>query len=400
MKALIATHLLNILSLISFGQSDGNTKVLHFLSACPDMRLDYSTYLTIFYKYQTDSLIAIDTLNSGKTMIMKRVMNYPFLNKMFIQEENYKNFEENKAYFIDLTLMKMNNNKIPFDQVYYKPTAFSKPMFSVVLGTNHSEELIFKTLTESFESNEIKVNDFQNFICSGYVGSPVKNGDVFGLVYDTLDSKIKIAKTRKVENRPIFNYQMKDYFVEPKGRYISAVVKNDKWVVLDIKPKGKENLTTYHIQSINKDYEHRLDVEGDQTRARGFSNWLVGSIAESNPEGEGFRYSPGKKFRKQEPDAYGAPYDIMTKVLEIYYPGKLYLYHMPSRNYIEWNTLENGEPQGDSEVLLINAETVYYRINDKIFYAKIIDNEKLGEPNLLVQDERIRDIHWAFFGGE
>lgn len=389
------TLLLWLLSLIAFGQKKNDSQTLHFLSSNPDMGLDY-TYLTAFYKYQSDSLISIDTLNSGKTTMVKRVMFYPFLNKMFIQEDDYKNVDNKLAYFIDATTLKISSDTIPFDQLYYRPIAFSKPVFSVVLGTNHSKiQNIYTVLMEGFSSKDIKANDFQNFICSGHVGGPIKNGDAFGLVYDTLDSKIKIAKTFKIEDRPIFNYQMTNYLVKPKGRYISAIVKNDKWVVLDIDPEGKENLTTYHIQSTNKDNEHTLDIEGDQTRTRSFNNWLAGSIAQSNPEGK--KLSPGTKYRKKEADNYGPPYDIMTKVLELYYPGKLFLYHMSSRQYIEWATLENGDPQGDSEIILVEDETVYYRINDKIYQAEIVNSKELGESKLLVQDDRVRDIHWAFF---
>jgi hypothetical protein len=79
-----------------------------------------------------------------------------------------------------------------------------------------------------------------------------------------------------------------------------------------------------------------------------------------------------------------------------YYPGILFLYNVETKKYIEWKTLENGRPQGDSEVLLVQDETVYYRINDKIYKAPIENGNKLGNSKLLVQDDRVRDIHWAF----
>ncbi len=58
---------------------------------------------------------------------------------------------------------------------------------------------------------------------------------------------------------------------------------------------------------------------------------------------------------------------------------------------IKWNT-----GHGDSEVLLVQDDIVYYRVNDKIFKAPIIKGETLGEAKLLIQDERVPDIHWAF----
>lgn len=374
-------------------------KALHFLSASPEMRFDYDTYLTVFYKYQNNALFAFDTLNSGKTMVVKYVKTYPFLNKMYIQEYDYKDYDSNMAYFVDLESMKINSGKIPFDEIYTRPKTIKTQYMGIVLGKDRSKaEYEYMVLNEKNKVSQFSPQIFQDAIMSGLVGTPIQNGDVFGLVYDTLSSKIKIPKTRKIEDRPLFNYQMKDYVVEPKDRYISVVVKNDKWVVLDIDAKGTENQTTYHIQSVEKTNEHILKVDGNQTGVCSFNHWLAGSIAEANPE-ESFRSSPGKVYRKQYVDTYGPGFDVMARVLALYYPGRLFLYHMPTRNYIEWKTLENGESQGDSEILLVEEEMVYYRINDKIFQAPIINNKELGKSKLLVQDERVRDIHWAFFSG-
>ena len=69
----------------------------------------------------------------------------------------------------------------------------------------------------------------------------------------------------------------------------------------------------------------------------------------------------------------------------------MYLDNIHSKEYIEWNT-----GQGDSEILLVQNRMVYYRINDKIYKASIIGEDKLGKPDLLIQDERVPDIHWAF----
>jgi hypothetical protein len=57
--------------------------------------------------------------------------------------------------------------------------------------------------------------------------------------------------------------------------------------------------------------------------------------------------------------------------------------------------------QGDSEILLVQDETVYYRVFDAIYKAAIIDGKSLGEPELLVKDGQIvPQIHWAFLKKE
>jgi hypothetical protein len=67
------------------------------------------------------------------------------------------------------------------------------------------------------------------------------------------------------------------------------------------------------------------------------------------------------------------------------------LFNVHTKDYIEWDTR-----QGDSEVLLVQDDFVYYRVNTKILKSAIIDNMQLSEPELLIDDERVRDIHWAY----
>ena len=67
------------------------------------------------------------------------------------------------------------------------------------------------------------------------------------------------------------------------------------------------------------------------------------------------------------------------------------MYNIDSKTTINWET-----GYGDSEILLVQNELVYYRVNDKIYKVPIINGEKLGESELLIHDERVPDIHWAF----
>ena len=48
------------------------------------------------------------------------------------------------------------------------------------------------------------------------------------------------------------------------------------------------------------------------------------------------------------------------------------------------------------QILLVDINRVYYRVNDEIFVRSIINNEHLGPPELLVKDRIVVDIHWAF----
>lgn len=52
--------------------------------------------------------------------------------------------------------------------------------------------------------------------------------------------------------------------------------------------------------------------------------------------------------------------------------------------------------QEDSEVLQVNGDVVLYRVNDTIYRAKIVGN-KLTDTSVVVKDEDVPEIHWAFW---
>ena len=137
---------------------------------------------------------------------------------------------------------------------------------------------------------------------------------------------------------------------------------------------------------------------------RQFGSWLAGYVSFEHQWGyqqkiKKYGEIPGKKYRPQT-CKYGFTFDERANMFEQFPVGTLYLYNMKTYKYMEWDALENGEHQGDSEIILVQDNTVYYRINDKIYKAPIVNGEKLGEPELLVTDSRVPDIHWAFIAVE
>jgi hypothetical protein len=137
---------------------------------------------------------------------------------------------------------------------------------------------------------------------------------------------------------------------------------------------------------------------------RHINDWIVGYEAYSYSLGyyqkmERYGAPSGAKFRQND-TIYGIPFDERIKQNKVYPEGRLFIYNIHTGKYIEWEAIENGIRQADSEVLYIEGEEVYYRINDKIYKSKIINGEKIGTPELLVQDRRITEVHWLFLAEE
>jgi len=103
------------------------------------------------------------------------------------------------------------------------------------------------------------------------------------------------------------------------------------------------------------------------------------------------RISPGSDEREQEDRLTGVPIDRYLEGM-YYRPGMLFLYQVQTGRYYEWDT-----HQGDSEILLVEGDQVYYRVNRRIYRAAI-GEKTIGKPELVVKGDVVPDIHWVFFG--
>lgn len=109
---------------------------------------------------------------------------------------------------------------------------------------------------------------------------------------------------------------------------------------------------------------------------------------------------PGKKYRRQDTTMWGMDADTRFSIQEIFPTGKLFVYNIDTEQYIEWDAKQNEENQADSEILLIDDNKIYFRVNDAIYFRDIVEGKKLGERILLVKEETIPYTHWLFFAKE
>jgi hypothetical protein len=97
----------------------------------------------------------------------------------------------------------------------------------------------------------------------------------------------------------------------------------------------------------------------------------------------------GDEWRKEE-TARGPNMEARFEYSQGLYPGRLDVYDLATEKLYTITT-----NQGDSEILLIEDNAVYYRVSNRLYKAPILDSG-IGAATLMATDEAIRDAHWAF----
>lgn len=258
-----------------------------------------------------------------------------------------------------------------------------------------------------FSKKELSPDDYKNTLITGSPAAALEGWDYIQLYSNAKNGQLVLPVTPDTSKRPILPYILPDSLQIREKKLLAILVNNPVFTII---VKGRTNsspnelgASELYIYDKQKHEWFRFTIKRNNDSMRGFGTWLAGSVVSNDlniifdekgrvkDKVEFNRVSPGKESRRQKGTPTGTPFDFRSTFNNLYYPGILYLLDVPSRNYIEWNT-----GQGDSEILLVQDEIVYYRVNDKIYKAPIIDGKELGKSEQLIQDERVPDIHWAF----
>lgn len=274
-------------------------------------------------------------------------------------------------------------------------------LFSIPQKGLYQSIVLAGTVGEKFESRLIGLNladckqedlpwDYYKYVrVSGVPGGEVPGGDTISLYPSDNNKLIFKIGGREIESSWILPNSMKF----SKDDRIILYINNDAMSVFaSIKTRVKTSKglghTTFHVLNKADQTWTSLKIEGGKSGVRGFGSWLAGHVSELEHEVA----SPGKAKRRQKISSTGTPVDWRFKDRKIYSPGTLFIFNIQKK---EKYTIETG--QGDSEVLLVEGDTVFYRVNDEIYQAKMTKN-KIAPGTIVVKDDIVYDIHWAFMG--
>ena len=135
----------------------------------------------------------------------------------------------------------------------------------------------------------------------------------------------------------------------------------------------------------------RIRIEGNSSYSRLFGVWLATITQMWNPQ---HKVSPGRENERNRGNSL-LP-SVQTAYEEFrgrwnWSPGILALQNLADGRKIR---IETG--QEDSEILRVDGDVVLYRVNDTIYQARI-EGEQLKDITVVVKDEDVPEIHWAFW---
>jgi hypothetical protein len=298
-----------------------------------------------------------------------------------------------------------NSNLIVFhpDSIYYSVRPWKNPTQD-------------KGYDENMEIRNVNPKDYNYVYIQGDVGTPINDSEYLILYNEvTNNNALHISKGYGLKVGPFLELQPPKEMYNAHPPALKSILVNDSHCMIIGYDYSKPNGNTIGVRhvliydkSTNEWYKYAL--KGNTPSIRSYDNgWVAGTIRDMD-KGNYFdkttmRYGDEYDFKREIPGyaerepvfyertdgVWGDCFDERAQNFGIYYPGLLYLFNVHTKDYIEWDT-----KQGDSEVLLVQDSTVYYRVNTKILKSAIVNNKALGEAELLIDDVRVRDIHWAY----
>jgi hypothetical protein len=232
-------------------------------------------------------------------------------------------------------------------------------------------------------------SEIRHFATSGRAGAA--DVDRGGNMYVSIDADGSVR--RPFRDGPVdFGLQVpKSMISDFRQMAAGLVVVNKKVFALDVREFSEPAEGRLLVFRKEDSTWHRVPVTtGRLGLVRGFGSFLA--MVDYQPKSEKMPESAGRPEWRKKDTATGP--DMQDRFdnndLGYVYPGRLFLYDANTERLYTIVT-----HQGDSEILLVEDGTVYYRASDRLYSAPIT-NLGLGEPKLLAKSDVVRDAHWAF----
>ena len=391
------TFALLALFVCSFGRAQ-TLENLYLISGHPynDTDEEFESYL---WHYTEDRLDTV-TMVSSKNDFLENVKVYPEQNLAVLHKtnsirrmhlgDNHRLLFINYGYSVHTDEVQID---IQGSFSYYH--SLEKDILLDVF-TQDREIQFIKVDVRSKTIEEATIEDFVFSELTGIPGGMIHSKDYLLVYSNEKDGVLEIPLVGDRNKRPKFPYLLPEKYQFGSYERHVVSVNNSKLFLLhgDYEEAGPK-LGKSDLIYLNKEDSswHKLVIPGNIQKPRGFGHWLAGYVFNDHIEGKKL---PGSEIWTPRESGLSPQerWNYYPGEDYAYAPGVLYFYHAGTQEYFELET-----NQADSEVILIEDNTVIYRVYNKLYKAPIVDGKALGESELLLKDDRVPDIHWAFFSG-
>ena len=360
----------------------------------------------------------LDTIRQLSTNkhALREVKYYPEHRKIVLIKDGWflKNASYKEIEFINMdslyVIKRINLDSMNYfymnSWMFFSNPALNESIFGIEL---YNSKIFNRRALVGFDISTLKsrsfdIDNLKHAQIEGTVGSCLLTFDCLAAYTNPSNGELRIPEAFDTARRPVFSIELPKKMQPTRKELRSIVVNTRNAFVFSLNNSGSgENdlgFTMLAILDKSSSRWFKQKVKGNvDYMIRSFSDWVVGTVysdlklfdkKERVREIQN-KESPGKEMRRQKIYKTGMPADYRFEYFGVYSPGILYMINVRTENYIEWNT-----GQGDSEILLVENDEVYYRVNDEIFKASILKGRKLGKAKLLVKNDIVPDIHWAF----
>ncbi len=402
--------LLLSVQMLGFSQNKKENDRLYLLSGTLSNALSDSYYKS--YLISVNSRMDIDTLAliANNSEALEQVRIYQDLGLLIYQKDSnkvdYQNDQMkdlfNTKYLYKINFGTPNKNdsiKLILDK-YINIGLLPSPM--IILKNKNPFFIFGKVYNGKVDEYGVNLKTMDRVKLSGIdykdaylVGEPggSKIGATEGLnfIIDSLN-QIRLPVTYDFSKRPILDIKPKNKIVYPFKRG-SVYINNDYFLLLTgkpLQPTSPHTTTSVIYNKISREI-FPFTIPCDYPVMHGFNEWITGMTANYATQ-KNYKPSIGQDSRKNKQTVTGLLFDYKTEKNSQIFDGKLFLFNTTTKNYIEIDT-----KQGDSEILLINQNKVYYRVFDEIFEG-YIGNAQIENVKKVIKHPLIEDVHWAFIG--
>ncbi|HEY3840606.1 MAG TPA: hypothetical protein VGL72_28735 [Bryobacteraceae bacterium] len=243
-----------------------------------------------------------------------------------------------------------------------------------------------------------------------------------GVVYSFIDSGGNLRGAVYGDSETPWGYKVPSEFVTGDNYNTGVVVNDSKVLIILTKTRPDHPSTLLAFRKRDKTWHVIPPHHGEWTVMRGFGEYIatvetrpkkavpakntytledlmeMETAGAATPGIKEWRTAMGKKDSENLPGCskfgceseYGPDMDVSFSATNDLFPGRLHLFNIETEKTYMIETR-----QGDSEILLVENDTVYYRVSDRLYSAPITDTG-IGAAKQIAKNEIIRDAHYAF----